>query len=194
MSEVAISNDRLHYTYKDYLTWPENERWELIDGVPLNMTPAPSTEHQRLVLELAFILKLGLEDSNCTVYIAPFDVRLPFNDNTDEETVNVVQPDIVVICDRSKIDTKGCKGAPDLVIEITSPSTFRKDLTDKYLLYEKSGVKEYWIVYPENKAMAIYTLEDKKFGLPQVFTAEDTINVNLFSGLIVDLSKVFLKS
>ncbi len=179
------------YTYKDCLKWPEQERWELIDGIPFNMTPAPSTEHQRLVLELALILKSGLMPAACSVFVSPFDVRLPLEAEEDAATSNVVQPDVVVICDPSKIDKKGCKGAPDLVIEITSPSTFRKDLTDKYSLYEKSGVKEYWIVYPDNKAITVYRLTDGKFGLPQVYTSEDTIIMGLFAHLSIELSRVF---
>lgn len=182
------------FTYKDYLNWAEQERCELLDGLPVSMTPAPSTEHQRLVLELATILKLGLVHSACTVYISPFDVRLPLDEESDDDTKNVVQPDILVVCDRSKIDSKGCKGAPDLVIEITFPSTFRRDLTDKYVLYEKSGVKEYWIVYPDNKALAVYSLEDGKFGLPQVYTVEDTFNVSLFDDLSIVMSQVFPNS
>ena len=183
-------NLKRKFTYSDYLKWTEPERWELIGGVPYNMTPAPSTEHQRLVLELATIIKVGLMASDCTVFVSPFDVRLPLGDEEDAAIENVVQPDVVVVCDPAKIDARGCKGAPDLVIEITSPSTFRKDLTDKYALYETSGVKEYWIVYPDNKAIAVYLLSEGRFGLPQVYTAEDSIQMSI-SPLNVELSRVF---
>lgn len=192
MSEIVNPSQRARYTYEDYLGWPEEERWELIEGIPFNMTPAPSTEHQRLVLEIAMVLNSGFRKSGCSVFVSPFDVRLPVNNNQEDEIISVVQPDIVVVCDPSKVDKKGCKGTPDLVIEITSPSTFRKDLTDKYLLYEKSGVNEYWIVYPDNKAIAVYKLMEGNYRLPDIFTINDTIILDATSGLSLPLNTLFI--
>lgn len=192
MSEVVEHSQQARYTYEDYLSWPEGERWELIEGIPFNMTPAPSTEHQRLVLEIAMALNSGFRKSGCSVFVSPFDVRLPVHNDHGDEIISVVQPDIVVVCDPSKIDKKGCKGAPDLVIEITSPSTFRKDLINKYLLYEKSGVNDYWIVYPDNKAISVYKLVDGNYRLPDIFTINDTIILDATTDLSIPLNTLFI--
>ncbi|MCP5051670.1 MAG: Uma2 family endonuclease, partial [bacterium] len=145
MSMPLRKNDEF-FTYADYLTWPDDERWELIDGIPFNMSPAPSPYHQEILVNLIFEIKKSLKDGDCKVYAAPFDVRLPEVHQTDGESSNVVQPDILVICDREKIDDKGCKGAPGFIIEIVSPGTAKKDMKFKLMLYEKHGVPEYWIV------------------------------------------------
>ena len=132
------------FSYSDYLNWPEDERFELIDGVAYDMSPAPGTEHQSVSFELAGILYNFLKNKKCRAFSAPFDVRLPDMEKTaDSETFTVVQPDITVICDENKIDERGCKGAPDVVIEILSQSTAYRDETEKLRLYEKHKVKEY---------------------------------------------------
>lgn len=124
---AQIAPDEKRYTYGDYLTWPDEERWELIEGVPYDMTPAPSTNHQRILGELFRQISTFLLDRDCEVFIAPFDVRLPEGDEADEQIITVVQPDIAVICDPAKIDRRGCRKAPDFIIEILSPSTAAKD-------------------------------------------------------------------
>ena len=126
MGPLAENKDE-HFTYGDYLKWDDSERWELIDGIAYNMTPAPSRFHQQVSIELCFQLVNHLRDTTCKVYAAPFDVRLLEADEADESVTTVVQPDISVICDPSKLDDRGCKGSPDLIVEILSPATARKD-------------------------------------------------------------------
>lgn len=123
-----------------------------------DMSPSPSRNHQEISVELLRQFSNYLIDKTCKVYAAPFDVRLPEGDENDTNIETVVQPDIAVICDKCKLDDKGCKGASDLIIEITSPSTARKDLKEKLFLYEKSGVKEYWIVHPTDKTVMVFKL------------------------------------
>jgi Uma2 family endonuclease len=129
------------FSYADYLTWPEGERWELIDGETWDMTPAPTTVHQRLVGRLYHALETVLEGHPCVPFVAPVDVVL------SDETV--VQPDVLVVCDRSRIRTAGIFGAPDLIVEVLSPSTGLKDRRTKRHLYERHGVREYLLVEPE---------------------------------------------
>jgi Uma2 family endonuclease len=180
------------FTYSDYLSWDDDERWELIDGVPYNMTPAPSTEHQRIAGQLFLSFGNYLQGKSCQVFFAPFDVRMAELHETDQTCRNVVQPDLVVICDSSKIDGRGCKGAPDLVVEILSPATAKKDVTLKLSLYERFGVKEYWIVDPVNQYIQVYTLkEDRKYGSPAVYSHGETIPVSIFADLQIDLTTIF---
>ena len=116
------------YTYADYLSWPDGERWEIIAGEPYSMSPAPSRQHQQILGALFAKFYYYLEDKACRVYPAPFDVRLFQENDKHDEIDTVVQPDIVVVCDDKKLDDKGCQGAPDLIIEIISQSTAKKDL------------------------------------------------------------------
>ncbi|MDL1964323.1 MAG: Uma2 family endonuclease [Deltaproteobacteria bacterium] len=183
--------DRI-FTYKDYLTWNDNERWELIKGVAYNMAPAPSVNHQRVSMELGRQFANFLSDKPCEVFSAPLDVRLPEPNEKDEDTENVVQPDMVVVCDSSKLDKKGCKGAPDLIIEIVSPASASIDNIKKMNLYEKNGVKEYWIVHPIYKIVTIYKImENGLYGKPETYSEEDKIEVELLKGLTIDLGLVF---
>jgi Uma2 family endonuclease len=180
------------FTYGEYLTWPETERWELIHGVAYDMSPAPSTGHQSILLELAVEFRNFLRGKSCQVYIAPFDVRLPEKNEADEKIKTVVQPDIAVICDPSKIDDKGCKGAPDLVIEILSPSTAKKDMQEKLALYEHYSVKEYWIVHPSEFLIEVFRLNDQDiYGKPAIYASDDLLPVRLLPGLEIDLAVVF---
>ena len=180
------------FTYGDYLRWPEEERWELIEGVAHDMSPAPSRTHQRISLELAVRLRDYFRGRSCELYYAPFDVRLPIGDETDEDIETVVQPDIVVVCDRSKLDERGCRGAPDLVVEILSPHTASKDLKKKLSLYEKHRVRQYWIVQPEHKVVLVFSLgADGRYGRPDVYAAADKMESTLFDGLTIDLAAVF---
>ena len=180
-----------HFTYGDYRTWPDNERWELIDGVAYDMSPAPSRLHQDAFGGIFFQIRAFLAGAECQVYGAPFDVRLPHGTQLDDDIETVVQPDIVVVCDRKKLDDKGCKGAPDLVIEILSPSTSSKDLHEKFRLYERVGVKEYWIVHPLDRTVLVFRREGDTYGRPAMFASEDRIEVPLLGELVVDLNQVF---
>jgi len=180
------------YTYKDYLNWPEDERWELIEGVPYAMTPAPSRKHQEILGELFGELRNYLKDKPCRVYLSPFDVRLANKNEREEEVKTVVQPDITVVCDASKLDDKGCLGTPDLVIEILSPSTAAMDHIKKLALYEKNGVQEYWIVHPIDQILTIYKLgENQEYGRPEIYDREGKVKVELLGDLVLDLSIVF---
>ncbi|MBF0409385.1 MAG: Uma2 family endonuclease [Candidatus Riflebacteria bacterium] len=180
------------YTYKDLCSWPENERWELIDGVAYDMTPPPSTRHQGILSELHFIVRNFLEGKNCKVYFAPFGVLLPKGDEPDDEIDTVVEPDLVAICDKSKIEKKGCRGAPDWVVEIISPSTRKKDLLRKTILYESRGVKEYWVIYPDEKMIIVFELEGKKeYVQKRIYIGQAKAHVAVLPGLEIDLLKIF---
>jgi len=180
------------FCYGDYLKWPSGERWELIEGQAYNLAPSPSRRHQEVSIALASHLFNYLQDSECEVYTAPFDVRLPEKDEDDEEIKTVVQPDIVVICDLSKLDEKGCRGAPDLAVEIVSPSTAALDYKDKLALYEKHGIREYWIVHPVDHIVTVYTLQDSShYGKPAIYTGEDHITPATLPGLTITLAEVF---
>ncbi|MGC7871552.1 Uma2 family endonuclease [Desulfosporosinus sp. SYSU MS00001] len=180
------------FTYNDYLTWSEEEQWELINGIPYNMTPAPSTQHQKIVATLIAQFYYALKDSPCQVFSAPFDVRLTEPENNSDDIFTVVQPDLTIICDRNKLDSRGCVGGPDLVIEVTSPSTLRKDIKDKFYLYEKAGVNQYWIIYPEQKTVVVFGLDQKgKFGRPDIYCETDVIQTEIFKSIRLDLSEIF---
>ncbi len=180
------------FTYGDYLKWDDNERWELIDGSAYNMTPAPRPLHQLVLGELHYQLKSFFRGKKCQVFAAPFDVSLPEFDESDELITTVVQPDISVVCDRDKVNEAGCKGAPDLIIEILSPSTAGKDQKIKLLKYEQSGVREYWIVDPINRTVYVYLLsENGVYGRPSVYVEADSPEVKIFPGLVIDLESVF---
>jgi Uma2 family endonuclease len=190
MEQPQINHD--NYTYGDYLSWPEEERWEIIDGVPHMMAP-PSRIHQEILTELLTQFSNYLREKPCKVYPAPFGVRLPIgNEKSDQEITTVVEPDIVVVCDPSKLDDQGCKGAPDLIIEIISPSSVKNDMLKKFNRYEKAGVKEYWIVEPSGKIVTVFMLgENGRYGRPEIYAEDDEIQVNVFTDLKIGLKAVF---
>nr|WP_018132011.1 Uma2 family endonuclease [Effusibacillus pohliae] len=177
--------------YAEYLLTPEGERWEIIEGIPYNMTPAPSTEHQRIIGNLHGEFYSYLKGKPCSAFVAPFDVRLLADGKADDQVKNVVQPDISIICDPNKIDEKGCLGAPDLIVEVLSPSTAKKDRSEKLRLYRLAGVREYWIVDPLNKTVEVYDWTQHRFAEAQVYGAEDRIQVAIFDDLVIDLGDVF---
>lgn len=181
------------YTYRDYLNGPEGARVELIGGRIYAMTPAPTRMHQSVIGNLFARIYEYLRDKTCEVYVAPFDVRLPGDScAADDQIDTVVQPDISVICDPAKLDDRGCRGAPDLIVEVTSPGSLKLDLTTKKSLYEQAGVREYWIVYPGEKAVLIHYLnEDGRYGTIESFTSEDAVKVAVFDDLTINLSEIF---
>ncbi len=188
----ALDKTEQKWTYADYLTWPEGERWELIDGVAYAMSPAPGISHQRISRILTRTIDTYLIGKKCELFAAPFDVRLSEQGHISDNYVDtVVQPDIVVVCDKEKLDDRGCNGAPDLIIEITSPSTGKMDLTVKFDLYERSGVKEYWIVHPEEKTVMLFKLLDGRYGAPERYADGDRIPVAILGELVIDLNEVF---
>jgi Uma2 family endonuclease len=171
------------FTYQDYKNWPEDERWELINGTAWAMSPAPKRMHQTLCGQLYAQLDYFFAGKPCRPYIAPVDVFLPEGDEAWDETDDVVQPDILVVCDKSKLIEEGVRGAPDFVIEILSPSTALKDQSEKKILYEAHGVREYWVVNPNTMETFIYILKDGKYGLPKPASLLQSVPVSLFGGL-----------
>jgi len=176
------------YTYADYLSWRFTDRVELLWGRIFKISPAPSTNHQWISSILHREIAGFLKDSPCLVFHAPFDVYLNI---PDAQSDSVVQPDIVVVCDKNKLDDKGCQGAPDLVIEILSKSSVKKDLKYKLKLYEEAGVAEYWVLDPVNCLVQVFTLEDGQYQLHRPLTYEDNIQSKEISGLTIDLKEIF---
>lgn len=181
------------YTYSDYKTWPDNERWELIDGVAYNMSPAPKREHQKVSFEISRQIGNSLTDGPCEAYSAPLDVKLSALTGIEENDIDiVVQPDILVVCDPDKLDEKGCNGAPDWIIEILSPTTSYKDENEKLMLYEKYGVREYWIIQPGAKMVFIYILDENgTYKKPEVAKKDELVSSYAVPGVEIDLRRVF---
>jgi len=183
------------YTYADYLTWQWDQLAELIQGKIYKMSPAPNTSHQRVVGEIYRQCANYLKGKKCQVFIAPFDVRLPISSSkkTNKEIKTVVQPDICVVCDPLKIDALGCLGAPDWIIEILSPHTSQKDLREKFDIYEKSGVKEYWVIHPSEQTVLVYILDEtKKYAqVLKPYVKGDKVAPVTLPGLKIDLEDVF---
>lgn len=180
------------YSYADYLTWKFQERLELIKGRIFKMSPAPRVNHQRLSGNLYAKLHNYLFNKKCEVFSAPFDVRLTRMHTGNEQVTTVVQPDICVICDPDKLDEFGCVGAPDIIVEILSPGNNTKELKNKYEVYEENGVKEYWIVHPEEKTFLAYTLDDKGKYVPSALkTIGDKITTPVLPGFVLDLEEMF---
>lgn len=173
------------YTYADYLTWDDGNRYELIDGVPYMMA-APSSTHQEIVANLTAELVVYLKGKSCKVFPSPYDVRL----NADTKDDTVIQPDISVICDPNKIEERGCKGAPDMVIEILSPSTALYDQNIKLSKYLEAGVKEYWIVNPDERNVQVFLFENGK-GMFQIYKDATTIPVHVLKDCQINLADVF---
>ncbi len=192
MAEAIEKNNR-HYTFADYIAWPDDNRCEIIGGLVFSMAPGASEVHQSVSVDLIYQFRASLKDKKCKIFHAPFDVLLPEKGELFENSSNIVQPDILVVCDKDKIKQRGCYGPPDLVIEILSPSTAKRDLKDKRRLYQHVGVREYWIVDPVNRAVHIYKLgENGTYGFPEIFAEDEKINVNLLDDeLEIDLGIVF---
>ncbi|GAK54389.1 hypothetical protein U14_05674 [Candidatus Moduliflexus flocculans] len=173
-----------HYTAADYLRWDDGQRYEILHGGVRAMSPAPSWTHQVISGNLEFEIKSYLRSQKrCQVVYAPVDVFL--SDDT------VVQPDIIVVCDPQKIEKRGCVGAPDLVVEILSPGTAKLDWNDKFKLYEAAGVREYWIVNPEEQFVHVFQRVDGKFLLNGAYCAEDSVKIGIFEDVAIDLKNVF---
>ncbi len=186
--------DERCYTYADLLTWPDDQRWELINGVAYDMTPAPSVRHQRISAALEAQFWFFLEDKPCSVFAAPFDVRLPEPSEDAMTTSTVVQPDLSVICDPEKLDERGCVGSPTLVVEILSPATWKKDWREKLMLYERVGVPEYWLISTDEQTLMVFTLDERgRYGTPTVYSNQYQAPVGVLPGLTIDLRRVFAK-
>ena len=197
-----ILDAKKRYTYADYLTWMDGKTRELLDGFIRLMSPAPSLTHANISRKIlvSFVNYIEKNNGRCHVFTAPFDVRLP---KKPDEVVNdkiytVVQPDICIVCDDSKLDERGCLGAPDMVVEITSLSSQKYDLNEKLNLYEAAGVKEYWVVSPKEKGINVFLLqEDGKFDEGTVYDrglfylGGPDIPVKTLSGLSLNIESIF---
>lgn len=182
--------DSQRHSYGEYCTWPEDVRHELIDGMAYAMSPAPARVHQRLVVELLRQIADALEGGPCEVNVAPFDVRLPEADEADDDIVTVLQPDITVVCDPTKLDAAGCRGAPDWVIEVLSPYTAAHDQTVKLAAFERHGVKECWLVHPTDRVVSVYTLSDGEYGRPAIHELEGQLVSTAVPAVEIDWARV----
>jgi Uma2 family endonuclease len=186
-SSMPLAEESQYYTYADFLEWDESTRAEIMDGEIVMMSP-PLRIHQKISGKLFLMIGNFLEGKPCEVYAAPFAVRLnPEEDNSDD---TVLEPDIIVVCDPAKLDDRGCNGAPDLVIEILSPSTSRCDRMVKYRKYQSAGVKEYWIVDPDTKTLQVCILEKGGY-LVSMYDDTDTVPVAALPGLKISMAAVF---
>ena len=179
------------YSVSDYLSWQFSERVELIKGFIKKMSPAPNRKHQTISQHLNFKIYSYFQNQPCSVFVAPFDVTLPIKSTKKDATV--VQPDICVICDESKLTDAGCHGAPDLIVEILSPQNSKHDVDTKFKLYEESGVKEYWIVEPTEKLVLVYTLQNEKYIGLKPFSEGEIIESPLFVDMKIAVDYVFYK-
>ena len=188
---MALPAEEMRYTFADYLTWDEDDHIELIYGYPYMMSP-PLRIHQKVSGALFRQLANYLDGKKCEVYSAPFGVRLFEEEGDRPEDVNtIVEPDLAVVCDRNKLDDYGCKGAPDLIIEILSPSSRRHDRIVKLDLYQRAGVREYWEVNPEDRTVQVMLLKDSYLLPVEDYGREDIAKVNILEDCTIDLSKVF---
>lgn len=178
--------DHNRHTYGEYLTWPEGERYQLIDGEAYLMAPAPTVRHQEVVGEVFFQLRRALAGRPCRVLIAPVDVLLPKADEADEAVDTVVQPDVLVVCDPAKVRERNVRGAPDLVVEVLSPATSALDQNQKRHHYERSGVREYWLVHLLDRTLTIYRREGGRFGMPQTHALEGVTPVGILPGVAIE--------
>jgi Uma2 family endonuclease len=171
------------YSVADYMGWDDDERWELINGVAYNMSPAPTTKHQDIVLKISSQLLSRLKGKPCKPFIAPVDVVLSDDD--------VVQPDVFVVCDASKITPKNIQGAPNFVAEILSPSTSRKDLREKKALYERAGVAEYLVLDPLELYAQLFRLDNGKYAAGEIYGPEESFSLAILGDEPVDLRDIF---
>ena len=184
------------YSYADYLGWVDDIRRELHNGLVKLLAPAPSRKHQEISFNISGILRNYLLSKRCKAYHAPSDVRLPKTKKSpkDKDIYTVVQPDIYIVCDLKKLDDRGCLGAPDMIIEIVSAHDPKRDIREKYDIYEEHGVREYWIVNPNDQNVSVFLLDEHgKYQLVSMYAGDDKIPVNIFNGdLKIDLTEVFM--
>lgn len=193
---MPLPNEQREYTYEDYLTWPENERYEIIDGV-VYAQATPSSVHQTISGNLYFQFHSYFQGKQCRVFAAPFTVRLPLENGETDDTKNknIVEPDLAIVCDKNKLDQGGYNGAPTLIVEIVSPGSKKRDYMIKLHKYEKAGVKEYWIITPETESIIRYALNEQgRYDLPETFALgeDEEIIAKMFPDLIIPLKDIFM--
>jgi Uma2 family endonuclease len=187
-----LDADKL-YTYADYLQWQLKERVELIKGKLFKMSPAPNEHHQWVSMKLSNLMfEVVAKKCDCRIYAAPFDVKLSKSSSKNEEIFTVVQPDITVVCDKTKLDGQGCLGAPDLVVEILSPGNNKKEMQTKFALYEENKIPEYWLVFPLEEALQQFVLnKEGKYQFMRFYNTDDIVQSAVFPALKVPLSEAF---
>ncbi|MEQ1637554.1 MAG: Uma2 family endonuclease [Methylococcales bacterium] len=181
---LALKDDK-RYTYADYLTWPDDVRYELIDGYAYCMSPAPLLAHQDVAGEIYRQVANILLGKKCRAFIAPVDVRLSDPNQDDASIDNVVQPDVFVVCDPNKLTRRGILGAPDWIVEVLSPSTAGHDQIIKRQLYECHGVREYWLVHPTDRVLTVYRLENGEYGKPELYELTGETPIRAFPGCVI---------
>ena len=190
-SMVAEPSPDYIYTYADYLQWNFEERLELFRGKIFKMS-APARDHQEISGNLFFSIRFCLGSNYCKVFSAPFGVRLPVkNKKKDNEINTVVQPDICVVCHETKLDSRGCCGAPDIIVEILSPGNSKKDTQNKFELYRESGVQEYWIVVPLFEYIVVYSLQNGKYIGSKPYGTGETITSSVLPGISIEVKDIF---
>lgn len=188
---MPLLQEEKKYTYAEYIGWPESEYWELVSGIPY-MQAAPSWQHQSITGEIFRQISNFLLDKTCNVFASPFDLCLAEDNESDEDITNIFQPDIVVVCDETKLRKTGYFGVPTLAIEVSSPATAKLDKILKFNKYEKAGIKEYWIVEPEGMIVSVYTLQNNnRYGRPEAYADGEIIKVGVLQELEINLSSVF---
>ena len=180
---LAIKKEK--YSYADYVTWPDGERWEIIGGEAWNMTPAPTTKHQRIVVSLTLVLGAQVEKAGCIPFVSPTDAVL--------DDHNVVQPDFLVVCDKAKVTPANIRGAPDLIVEVLSPATRIRDMREKRKLYECFGVREYLIFHPEDEMVERFRLVAGRYEAADIFNWDETMTLDAFPEITFNLRQIFDK-
>jgi len=190
---IVKHSEEQKYSYADYLTWKDDQRWEIISGEPMLMSPAPNRAHQTILKRLALQIEPNMRDKSCELFLSPFDVRLEAPETSNDKIHHVVQPDLLVVCDPAKLNSRGCAGAPDWIIEIASPSTASKDHILKREIYERFGVIEYWIVQPLDRLIVVYHLgSDNRYGKPAVYSDSDIVTAGILPDIQIDLNQIFM--
>jgi Uma2 family endonuclease len=182
---ALVLKDTEYHTYSDYLNWPDDVRYELINGEAFLMSPAPDLSHQDVAGEIYRQVGNILLGKPCRAFIAPVDVRLPKQQEADDSIDTVVQPDVLVVCDGNKLDKRGVRGAPDWVVEVLSPSTAGHDQIKKRQLYEQHGVREYWLVHAIDRVLTIYRLENNEYGKPDILPLEGETAVSILPDIVI---------
>lgn len=192
MDNEKILEKKFVYTYAEFMNSPTDERYEVIDGILYNMTPAPTPRHQHIITQLATDFGTYFRKSKkCQVFVAQIDVCLSEGTKDPTQIYEWVQPDLVVVCDQTKIDQQKIIGVPDIVIEVLSPSTAKKDRKIKFNRYQLARIPQYWIIDPVHESVEVYHLHDKKYELQQIYFKDDVLTIDLFPSLHIDLDNIF---